>query len=85
MSGFNDFIELTYNTRDKKLLEDFLMGITTPHERQEIGQRIEIVKRLLKGTPHQEIAADLHVGVATVTRGSRELSKGRFKVLRKKL
>lgn len=70
-------------TRDRQLLEDLLFGVTTPHERREIGRRIEVVKRLLKGEPHQIIAADLHVGVATVTRGSRELGKGRFKVLRK--
>ncbi len=79
-----DFINLTYGTRDRELLEDFLLGVTTPHEREAIGHRIEIVRRLLKGQTHQEIAADLHVGVATVTRGSRELGKGRFQVLRKK-
>lgn len=81
MSEFSDFINLTYSIRDKKLLEDFLIGVTTPHERKELARRIDIVKQLLKGVPHQEIAGNLHVGVATVTRGSRELAQGRFKVL----
>lgn len=84
MSDFNDFIELTHTTRDKQLLKDFLIGVTTEKERQELTQRVEIVKRLLAGEAQQKIASDLGVGIATVTRGSKELSQGRFKVLRKK-
>ncbi len=83
MSNFYDFIDLTYSIRDKKVLEDFLFGVTTDKERSELTQRVEIVKRLLAGEPQQRIAADLGVGIATVTRGSKELSQGRFKVLRK--
>jgi TrpR family trp operon transcriptional repressor len=83
MSSFNDFIDLTYSIRDKKELEDFLFGVTTDKERAELTRRIEIVKRLVAGEPQQKIAADLGVGIATVTRGSKELSQGRFKVLRK--
>ncbi len=65
------------------MLEDFLFGVTTDKERSELTQRVEIVKRLVAGEPQQRIAADLGVGIATVTRGSKELSQGRFKVLRK--
>lgn len=83
MSNFYDFIDLTYSIRDKKVLEDFLFGVTTDKERAELTQRVEIVKRLVAGEPQQKIAADLGVGIATVTRGSKELSQGRFKVLRK--
>lgn len=83
MSNFNDFIDLAYSIRDKKVLEDFLFGVTTDKERAELTQRVEIVKRLVAGEPQQRIAADLGVGIATVTRGSKELSQGRFKVLRK--
>jgi len=66
------------------LLEDFLLGVTTPHERKVLARRIEIVKRLLAGEAQQQIAQDLEVGVSTVTRGSRELNLGRFKILRDK-
>ena len=83
MSTFNDFIDLTYSIRDKKLLEDFLLGVTTSKERAELSQRVEIMKRLIAGEPQQKIATELGVGIATVTRGSKELSLGRFKVLRK--
>ncbi len=82
MSDFNDFIEIVYATRDKALLADFLTGITSTKERTEIAQRVEIVKRLIAGEPQHKIASDLGVGIATVTRGSKELSQGRFKSMR---
>ena len=65
------------------MLEDFLYGVTTGKERDELTQRVEIIKRLVAGEPQQKIASELGVGVATVTRGSKELSQGRFRVLRK--
>lgn len=83
MSDFNDVTDIIYTTRDKELLEDFLMGVTTEKERSELAQRVEIIKRLIAGEPQAKIASDLGVGIATVTRGSKELSQGRFKVLRK--
>ena len=82
MTHFNEFIELIHSVRDKKMLADLLVGVTTDKERRALVKRIEIIKRLLTGEPQQKIAADLSVGVATVTRGSKELSHGRFKVLR---
>ena len=83
MTSYNDYIELIYSIRDKQLLEDFLVGITTPKERHELTQRVEIITRLLEGQPQSKIAKDLSVGIATVTRGSKELQAGHFKVLRK--
>ena len=82
MSNFNDVIDLIYSIDDRKLLEDFLIGLTTASERSELIQRVEIVKRLIAGQPQHTIASDLGVGIATVTRGSKELSAGRFKVLK---
>jgi TrpR family trp operon transcriptional repressor len=82
MLDFTSFIELIHGIKDKSLLEDFLLGITTSNEREEMMQRVEIIKRLLEGQPQIRIAKELGVGVATVTRGSKELSQGRFKVLR---
>ncbi|MEX2007333.1 MAG: Trp family transcriptional regulator [Candidatus Levyibacteriota bacterium] len=60
-------------------MKDFLAGILTPKELIEIPNRLAIVKMLKRGISHHDIAGKLHVGVATVTRGSRELQKGRFK------
>lgn len=81
-TNFSDFIDTIHAIKDRQLLEDFLIAVTTEKERHELLQRIEIVKHLINGTPQHKIAQDLGVGIATVTRGSKELSQGRFKVLK---
>ena len=74
-------IELLLKIKTRAEMEDFLLGILTPKELQEIPTRLSIVKMLKQGIRQHEIAEELRVGVATVTRGSRELQKGRFKVV----
>lgn len=63
------------------LLNDFLEDLLTIGEYEEIARRWQIVKMLEAGTPQREIAERLGVGVATVTRGAKELAdkKGGFK------
>jgi len=61
--------------KDKDLLANFVKDILTPHEFENIGVRWQIVKRLAKGEHQGAIASDLHLGVATITRGSREMRK----------
>ena len=69
-------LEVIYKiSKDRRLLSDFIRDILTPRELDNIGVRWQIVKRLAKGEHHQAIAEDLHLGVATVTRGSREMRK----------
>ncbi len=63
------------NERD---MLDFLQGILTPHELEELPVRLEIVRLLKTGVSQHEIARQLGVGVATVTRGSKELQNGHF-------
>lgn len=71
---------------DKDLMFDFLRDLFTPSEFQEIPKRLQIVKKLAQGVSQRQIAEELNLGVATVTRGSRELQnkKGGFrKILQK--
>lgn len=82
MSDFDGVVDLVYSIRDREVLEDFLVGLTSPKERIELATRVEIVRLLLKGELQHDIAHKLGVGIATVTRASKELSQGRFKVLR---
>lgn len=77
----NQLIELLISIKTKKEMEDFLLGILTPKELEEIPTRLKIVKMLKKGISQHEIAEKLGIGVATVTRGSKEIQKGRFKVV----
>ncbi len=82
MNRWEEFIQLFATTHDSDILEDFLLGLTTDKERLELLQRVEIVRRLMAGESQHHIASELGVGVATVTRGSKELANGRFKILK---
>jgi len=75
----NHLINLLLNIKTKAEMKDFLLGIFTTKELEEIPRRLEIVNMLKKGIPQHEVARRLMVGVATVTRASKELQKGRFK------
>ncbi|KKQ24220.1 MAG: Trp repressor [Candidatus Roizmanbacteria bacterium GW2011_GWC2_37_13] len=79
MNKVGELIESFLKNKTSAEMLDFLKGILTPHEFEKLVTRLQIVKLLKKGLPHQEIARRLKVGVATVTRGSRELRMGRFK------
>ena len=59
--------------KEPDTLNAFLADVLTPAEYDEIARRWQIVKQLNKKTPQRKIARDLRVGVATVTRGAREL------------
>ncbi len=63
------------------LLHEFLTDILTAGEYEEISRRWQIIKMLEAGKPQREIAEELGVGVATVTRGAKELAdkKGGFR------
>lgn len=65
--------------KNRRQMLEFLDGLLTPQELIELSQRLQIVKQLKRGIPQREIAADLGVGIATVTRGSREIQLGKFK------
>ncbi len=75
----NELMDVILKMKTRAELENLLLGILTEKELIEIPQRLEIVKMLKKGIAQHEIADKMHVGVATVTRGSKEIKMGRFK------
>lgn len=56
-----------------------LAALLTPSELDSISIRLEIARLLKLGISQRKIASQLGVGIATVTRGSRELKAGKFK------
>lgn len=74
-----DLADVILEMHEKSEAIEFLRGILTDKELADIGQRLQIVKQLKQGIPQRKIAKDLGVGIATVTRGSKEIKKGRFK------
>jgi len=77
--GLDNLIETLLKVKNREQMRNLLFGIFTPRELEEIPTRLEIVKRIKAGIGQHKIAKDLGVGIATVTRGSREIQKGRFK------
>lgn len=63
----------------KEKLSNLLKGLLTPSEIQELAERFRIVQLLKKGVAQHTIAKKLGIGVATVTRGSKEIKQGNFK------
>lgn len=58
---------------DRSAMETALHELLTLSELSEICNRLQILRRLEQGVPQREIARQLGVGIATVTRGSRAL------------
>lgn len=84
----NEILEIIRQAAQKKdLLRDFLRDILTPAEYRELVTRWQIIKNLEDGLPQREIARKLGVALATITRGTRELSdpNGGFRKLLGKL
>ena len=73
--------KLFLSVRTSSAMKQIVQGLFTEKELTEFTQRIEIVKLIKKGVPHHKIALTLGVGVATVTRGAKEVKLGRFKPL----
>lgn len=58
-------------------MEKALRDLLTSSELIDVAKRLQIFEMLEQGTPQRQIADRLGVGIATVTRGSKALKKGR--------
>lgn len=63
------------DTKDVQKIRFFLEELFTPAEIKDISARWQIIKLLQQGLPQRKIAAELHVSLCKITRGSRELKK----------
>ncbi|MCZ2723648.1 Trp family transcriptional regulator [Marinomonas sp. 15G1-11] len=61
--------------KDEQAMQKLLRGLLTPNEVNEMGKRLQIFALLKEGVSQREIAKQLGVGIATVTRGSRALKE----------
>ena len=81
MKKLDDLVTTLTKITSEEEMRDLLEGILTPKELVEIPTRLEIVRLLKQGVSQHKIAQKLDVGVATVTRGSKEVQKGHFKYI----
>ncbi len=56
-------------------LHQALQQLLSPSEYQEIAKRLQIIRLLQQGMPQRQIAQQLGVGIATVSRGARALAQ----------
>ena len=70
---FDQLVDHLLSCKSNEALAHALQGLLTPSETVEISKRLQIFRMLEAGVPQREIAKQLGVGIATVTRGSRAL------------
>lgn len=70
-----DLIQFLSEVDDAAELEKRLTVLLTPNEISEMVRRLKIIALLDEGIPQRDIAKQLGVGIATVTRGSRALKE----------
>lgn len=75
----DQLVERLLEIKAPREMKEFLKAILTPEEFETIPLRLEIVRMLKNGVPQREIVRKLGVGIATVTRGSKELKLNHFK------
>lgn len=63
--------------RDEKTILATLEDLLTPHELISIAERLQILKKLVQGKTHREIAQNLKISIGKVSRGSRILQYGK--------
>ncbi len=79
MKSISVLVQTLLQATTEKEMENLLLGLLTPAEIEEFATRVEIVKLLKKGMGQHSIAKKLGIGVATVTRGAKEIKEGNFK------
>ncbi len=75
MKKINEIARVLAITKDKKIIEKFLLSLLTKNEVEEISSRWELVKLLNSGLSQRKIANKLGLSLCKITRGSKELKK----------
>ena len=74
MDGFTEFIEIIHKAKSLNQLKELATLLTTLDEQKSFGKRIQIIKALVEGGHTQrEIASELNLSIAKITRGSNAL------------
>lgn len=75
-NGWHVFTQWCLASKNEKMLSSLLELLLTQEEKESIASRCLIVTELLKHKkPQREIAANLNVSIAKITRGSNELKR----------
>jgi len=73
-NNWQEFVKICKNTDSIKELNIFFDTLLTLSEKIELGKRLSILRELLTSDkPQRELAKELHVSLANITRGSNVL------------
>ena len=73
----DELVDLLSGIAVNGTMDDVLSNLLTPQELEEMSLRLQIVIGLLNNKSQRQLAKELNVSLATVSRGSRELKYGR--------
>ena len=72
--GWRGFLSLCLKVKDPRMLNELFELFLTHEEKKDLGLRFSIVKELIEGKKTQrEMAEELKVSIAKITRGSNAL------------
>ena len=71
--ALQQLIDLLLQAEDGTQMHRLLQALLTDAELHDIPNRLQITRLLKQGIPQRDIAKQLGVGIATVTRGSKAL------------
>lgn len=74
--GWRHFVKLCLATKNEKTLSLLFDLLLTPEEKESLALRCLIIEELIKQQKTQrDMASDLQVSIAKITRGSNELKR----------
>lgn len=75
-AGWRSFLKLCLATKNEKMLSSLFDLFLTQEEKESLALRCLIIEELLKQEKTQRnMAENLHVSIAKITRGSNELKR----------
>lgn len=82
-AGWEGFLDLCLSTSDKALLDTLFDLLFTHEEKADLAMRFLIIKELIQQKKTQrDIAKDLNVSIAKITRGSNAMKRAKQKLLK---
>jgi TrpR family trp operon transcriptional repressor len=80
--GWKSFLELIGSVESTTELDELMQALLTHEERNQLALRVELIRELLyQQKPQRQIASELGISIATITRGSNMLKSIKHKVL----
>ena len=70
-----DICSVLCRISDSDQMQEFLSEILTPSECRDLALRWELMRRLKKGDPQRQIAAQLGISLCKITRGAKILKQ----------